>query len=159
MFGSCFKMRLKAREKEAVSVPTSRWPLMHLSSRCKILSGLSRVTMCLVLSRLIRWSIDASEVNLPLLVVPVTGLCPSCPCQPPYHLRQVQILKPRHPKRDETHDDGDRASLAKRVHPETVHPYDRIGEGQLAFLLECLSTFSDMVSLIMYSVSAGRRTS
>ena len=35
MFGSCFKMRLKAREKEAVSVPTSRWPLMHLSSRCK----------------------------------------------------------------------------------------------------------------------------
>lgn len=128
MFESCFKMRLKAREKDALSVPTWRWPIMHFSSRAEILSSLSIVTVCLVLSRLISWSIDASVANLPLLVVPVTGLCPVLPVSaslsPP---AGSKILEPRHPQRDETHKDGDRALLFKHVHPETVHPCDRRG--------------------------------
>ena len=58
--------------------------------------------------------------------------------QPPYHLRHVQILELGHPKRNETHDDGDRTPLPERVHPETAHPRDRVGEVRLPFLLKRL---------------------
>jgi hypothetical protein len=80
---------------------------------------------------------DASVVDLPLPVVPVTSV-PLFSRQPPYHLRQVQILELGHPKRNETHDDGDRTPLPERVHPETTHPRDRVGEVRLPFLLKRL---------------------
>ncbi len=82
---------------------------------------------------------DASVVDLPLPVVPVTRIMPrSSRASLPIHLRQVQILELGHPKRNETHDDEDRTPLHERVHPETTHPRDRVGEVRLPVLLKRL---------------------
>jgi hypothetical protein len=73
MSGACQRTRFKAREYDSVSVPTSR-RLVLFSSRCKNSIGSSPVTMCFGIVRLIRSIIDASVVDLPLPMVPVTRI-------------------------------------------------------------------------------------
>lgn len=66
--------------------------------------------------------------------------------QPPYDLRQPEILEPRHPERDETHRDRDRPPLPEGVDPESAHPRDRVGKVRLPILLELPISLSGLIS-------------
>ena len=63
-------------EKSVASAPISRWLTMQLLWRCRNSIGSSIVRMCSARSRLIRSTIDASVVDLPEPVGPVTSTKP-----------------------------------------------------------------------------------
>ena len=74
--GSWRSTRRRARLKDAVSWPTSRWLMIELRSRCRNSIGSSIVTMCLCIVRFMWSIIAASVVDLPEPVVPVSRMIP-----------------------------------------------------------------------------------
>ena len=74
--GSWRSTRRRARLKDAVSWPTSRWLMMQLRSRCRNSIGSSIVTMCFCIVRFMWSIIAASVVDLPEPVVPVSRMIP-----------------------------------------------------------------------------------
>jgi len=76
MSGSWRKQARRALLKEGASEPISRWAMMLRLSRCRNSMGSSMVTM-LTDELELMWSIiEASRVDLPLPVVPVTRIMP-----------------------------------------------------------------------------------
>ena len=160
MSGSWRSTLLSARAYDSVSVPTSRWLMMHFSSRCRNSMGSSMVMMCLGAVRLTMLIIDANVVDLPLPVVPVTRMIPrssldsvamasgrfrSSNLGTPNGINRITIeTDPRCPN----------ALTLNRPIPRTAYEKSASPLSSNSF-----NSFSDMMSRMMFSVSTGRSTS
>ncbi len=89
--GSWRSTRLSDWWKPSVSVPTSRWLTRHILLRCTNSIGSSMVMMWSGRVWLIRSIIDASEVDLPEPVAPVTS---TSPCDSPHSRVHTSIGRP-----------------------------------------------------------------
>ncbi len=74
--GSWRSTRRRARLKELVSSPTSRWLMIDILSLCRNSTGSSIVTMCFAVVVLMRSIMAARVVDLPEPVVPVSRITP-----------------------------------------------------------------------------------
>ena len=152
--GSWRSTRRRARLKDAVSWPTSRWLMIELRSRCRNSIGSSIVTMCLlhrpvhvVDHRRERGRLAgagrAGEQDDPALLLGELG----------DDLGQAELVDRLDHHRDGAHDDRDRAALHEGVDAEAAEALDGVGEVDLVLGVELL----ELVRVVEHLLERGLR--
>ena len=137
--GSWRRTRRSARLNEPVSMPTSRWLTIELRSGCRNSIGSSIVTMCLCIVRFMWSIIDASVVDLPEPVVPVSRTMPrSSSASLVITGGRLSSSTDLMFDRDRAQDERDEALLAEGVDAEAAEALERVGEVDLVLGRELL---------------------
>ena len=138
--GSWRRTRRRPSMYDSVSIPTSRWLTMQPQSSWTNSIGSSIVTMWCFRLRLIELIIDASVVDFPEPVAPVTRTRPRCSFASSFDaLRQPQLLEARNLLGDEAEGERDRAPLPVAVDAEAADAVDHVGRVQLSVCVEALA--------------------
>ena len=136
-FGACRSAALSAAAKVGVSLCSSRWWMVAFLCWCRNSIGSSMVRMCSARVSLIRSMIAASVDDLPEPVGPVTSTMPFFSAAlSASDRRQLELGERRNPRRDDAHDDRERAALPEDVDAEAAAFGQRVGQIAGALLLE-----------------------